>query len=382
MKTILRTAVLLLSLFVPTARADMITEVLGGGTGRCETGGNAAATAISYPWHLSKPPVDVLIGDNGMSGEKGGFVTSLSAAGTVKTFAASPLSKVIGVAGTSTQTFYTNANKQVMERSAAGTITQRSSAGLVSPQGLCTDATFLYICDSNESNSNLSQLARQPLGCPSCVPEVVVAPGTIPRIWGCAIRNGTLYLASLNANRIYARDPSGAITVVAGTGVGGFSGDGGLATAAQLFLPTDVAVDGAGDLFIPDSQNGRIRFVSAATGIISTIAGNGTISTGMPPMPGQDPTAFGITRPYGVAVDQSGSTVWIGSVFAGRVWMLLRSGGSPTATATSPVATASATRTIVPTATAVATSTATQLPCIPTATVAPTGTPQGTCRPS
>jgi hypothetical protein len=66
----------------------------------------------------------------------------------------------------------------------------------------------------------------------------------------------------------------GTITIVAGTGSFGFSGDGGPATSAEL-NPTDVAVDSAGNLFIADSGNRRIRRVDAATGIITTVAGTG-----------------------------------------------------------------------------------------------------------
>lgn len=68
------------------------------------------------------------------------------------------------------------------------------------------------------------------------------------------------------------------ITTVAGTTVTGSSGngDGGPATEASFNLPTGIAVDIAGNLFIADSGNFRIRLVSAATGIITTIAGNGS----------------------------------------------------------------------------------------------------------
>jgi len=65
---------------------------------------------------------------------------------------------------------------------------------------------------------------------------------------------------------------TGIITTVAGTGAAGFSGDGGLATAAQLYLPAGVAVDAFGSLFIAD-VTGRIRKVSAS-GIITTVAGS------------------------------------------------------------------------------------------------------------
>ncbi len=65
----------------------------------------------------------------------------------------------------------------------------------------------------------------------------------------------------------------------AGYGTGGFSGDGGIATSAELNLPYDVTVDGAGNIYIADTLNRRIRKVDAATGIITTFAGDGIIGS-------------------------------------------------------------------------------------------------------
>ena len=64
----------------------------------------------------------------------------------------------------------------------------------------------------------------------------------------------------------------GNITTVAGTGVGGYNGDGILATSADLYYPYGISFDGVGDLFIADRSNQRIRKVTISTGIISTVA--------------------------------------------------------------------------------------------------------------
>jgi uncharacterized protein (TIGR03437 family) len=94
---------------------------------------------------------------------------------------------------------------------------------------------------------------------------------------------GNLYIADLYNNRIRKVDPSGIITTFAGSGAanslgqGGFSGDGGPATAAALNLPDAVAVDAAGNVYIADSSNYRIRKVDKNTGIITTVAGNGNV---------------------------------------------------------------------------------------------------------
>ena len=95
---------------------------------------------------------------------------------------------------------------------------------------------------------------------------------------------GNLFIADRNDNRIRRVDAStGIITTVAGSGIfgpgtGTFSGDGGPATEATLNAPIDVTVDGEGHLFIADVPNYRIRRVDAVTGIITTVAGTGEIS--------------------------------------------------------------------------------------------------------
>jgi NHL repeat len=85
---------------------------------------------------------------------------------------------------------------------------------------------------------------------------------------------GNLYIANWLDPRIRKVDTNGIISTVAGSGVSGFGGDGGPATAANLFYPTDVAVDTKGNLYISDSLNFRIRIVNSA-GTISTFAGTG-----------------------------------------------------------------------------------------------------------
>lgn len=88
---------------------------------------------------------------------------------------------------------------------------------------------------------------------------------------------GNIYVADGTNNKIRRVDVStGIISTYAGTGVAGFSGDGGAATAAQLSAPRGLAIDVLGNVYISDAGNNRIRMVIAATGTIITIAGNGT----------------------------------------------------------------------------------------------------------
>jgi hypothetical protein len=85
---------------------------------------------------------------------------------------------------------------------------------------------------------------------------------------------GNLFFADALNNRVRKVSPAGMISTVAGTGVAEFSGDGGLATQARLNFPTHLALDQAGNLFIADSFNNRVRKVSPE-GLITTVAGTG-----------------------------------------------------------------------------------------------------------
>ncbi len=110
--------------------------------------------------------------------------------------------------------------------------------------------------------------------------------------------SGNVYIADTGNNRVLKLS-NGALTTVAGTGTGGFAGDNGLATNAQLFGPRGVAVDSAGNVYIADYTNQRIRMVSS-NGIITTIAGNG--HTGYSGDGGAGTGAM-LNQPSGVAVD-------------------------------------------------------------------------------
>jgi sugar lactone lactonase YvrE len=114
--------------------------------------------------------------------------------------------------------------------------------------------------------------------------------------------NGNLYLADANNHVIREVSTSGVITTIAGTGIEGFSGDGAAATAAQLDTPTGVAVDASGNVYIADAHNHRIREVS--NGNITTFAGTGTPGFGGD---GGAATAALLSLPSGVAVDKSGN---------------------------------------------------------------------------
>ncbi len=172
----------------------------------------------------------------------------------------------------------------------------------------------LYIADSNNN----------------VIRKVAAGTGAISTIAGTGIAgysgdNGAATSAQLNypiglsldsAGDLYFADEnndvvrkitalSGVITTVAGTGTPGFgNGDGGPATAAQLFFPAGTAIDPVGNLIIDDSGNDRIRKVSASTGTITTIAGSGEFGYSGD---GGAATAASLSSPQGVAVDAAGN---------------------------------------------------------------------------
>jgi sugar lactone lactonase YvrE len=113
---------------------------------------------------------------------------------------------------------------------------------------------------------------------------------------------GDLFIADTGNNRVRVVDPSGVISTAAGNGVTGYSGDGGPATSAALFQPSGVAVDAAGNLFIADSANQRVRRVDPS-GVISTVAGNGRFGYSGD---GGPATSASLNSPYGVTVDAAG----------------------------------------------------------------------------
>ena len=122
---------------------------------------------------------------------------------------------------------------------------------------------------------------------------------------GLALSNTTLYIADTHNHRIRAVDlTTNLITTIAGTTTPGFDGDSGPATSAHLNLPTAITLDTTGNLYIADTANHRIRRIDATTGIITTIAGNGT--QGYSGDSGQA-TAASIDSPTGLAVDTTGN---------------------------------------------------------------------------
>ncbi len=189
-----------------------------------------------------------------------------------------------------------------------------ASAELVQPSGVAVDASGnVFIADAGTS----------------VVREVVAATGNIQTvagngIWGYTGDGGLATSAELASpsglvvdasGNIFIADTSNAVVrvviassgniqTVAGNGTVGYAGDGGPATSAQLSVPYGVSLDGSGNLFIADLSANVVREVIASTGIIQTVAGNGTSGyTG----DGGPATSATLGGPYGVAVDTHGN---------------------------------------------------------------------------
>jgi len=186
-----------------------------------------------------------------------------------------------------------------------------TSAQLNFPTGIATD-TFgnLYIVDYQ--NNRIRKVT------PGGVISTVVGNGTggfsgdgglatsamIYQPEGVAAdRNGNLYIADAGNNRIRKVTPGGVISTFAGNGTAGYSGDGGPAVSAQVSQPEGLVVDAAGNLYIADSENNRIRKVTPS-GVISTVAGNGAVGFSGD---GGPATAAQLSFPLSVALDTAGS---------------------------------------------------------------------------
>jgi sugar lactone lactonase YvrE len=162
--------------------------------------------------------------------------------------------------------------------------------------------SFVFVCSTASGQGIIVTVAGSPVIFPNNVTVAVNAPLGLPT--GVAVDSqGNVYVADSFNNRVFEVSPNGGIQTVAGNGLYGFSGDGGPAAGASLAEPSRVALDTSGNLFITDYNNYRIRKVST-NGIITTVAGNGTQGYSGD---GGPATAAELDDPAGLAVDASGN---------------------------------------------------------------------------
>jgi uncharacterized protein (TIGR03437 family) len=267
----------------------VIATVAGNGTlGFSGDNGPAASAQLAYPWGVAVDSVGNLYiadyGNNRVRKVSGGAITTVAGNGT------------LGFSGDN------------------GPAT---SAQFYAPAGLAVDSLGnLYIADygNNRIRKVSGGLVTTVAGGGASLGDN--GPATSAQLnlpYGIAVDStGNLYVADWGNNRI-RKISNGVITTVAGTGTRGFSGDNGPAIDAQLANPEGVAVDSAGNLYIADFGNSSIRKVSA--GVITTVAGNGTPGFSGDKGPA---TSAQLHLPYGVAVDSAGN-VYIGDSGNNRV---------------------------------------------------------------
>ena len=190
-----------------------------------------------------------------------------------------------------------------------------AGAGVWNPMGLAVDAAGnLYIADSG--NGRIRKV--NPAGVISTVAGGALLPG-FSGDGGAAVgaglflpgglavdAAGNIFITDIGNNRIRKVNPAGVISTVAGNGSKGFSGDGGAATSASFNFSgahAGLGVDAAGNLYIPDTANHRVRKVDS-TGVITTVAGNG-----IPGFSGDGGPAVnaGLNNPGDVAADSAGN---------------------------------------------------------------------------
>jgi sugar lactone lactonase YvrE len=217
--------------------------------------------------------------------------------------------KISTVAGTGAATF-------------GGDGSQAVSAQLNCPREVAVDsADNLYIADTG--NHRIRKITAD--GKISTVAGTGTAdfggdggPATAAQLnspYGVAVDStGVLYVADYDNHRVRKVTADGKISTVAGTGAATFGGDGSQAVSAQLSCPHGVAVDGAGNLYVADYKNHRVRKVTA-DGKISTVAGTGAADFGGDSGPA---TAARLNMPLGVVVDSTG-TLYIADYHNHRV---------------------------------------------------------------
>jgi len=197
---------------------------------------------------------------------------------------------------------------------------QATNAEMNFPSGMTLDSSgSIYVADTLNgrlrkiSSSNITTIAGNGvLSYSGDNGPALAAQMNFP--FGVAVDSGGVVYIADTANNVVRRvAKNGVITTFAGNGSAGFGGDGGAATSAQLNSPEGVAVDAAGNVYIADTQNARVRRVTGGT--ISTFAGNGSAGFGGD---GSTATSAQLDTPVGLAVD-AGGNVYIADLGNSRV---------------------------------------------------------------
>jgi len=291
-----------------------ISTVVGNGVqGFSGDGGNATAAELDLPGGIYLDSAgNIIISDTGNQRirqvDSTGTITTLAGGGlgdngdATKGILAGPYTVFEDVSGK--VYFADQANNRIRvftKGGAVSTVAGTGSAGFSGDGGSATNATLngpssvvldksgnMYIADTNnlrirkvDTTGKISTYAGDGMSCPpppsKCGDGGAATSGNLSFPTHAALDSaGNLYIADYFAHKIRKVDSTTqTISTVAGTGKAGYSGDGGLGTQAQLNHPSSVGADSAGNLYIADQYNNRIRAVDLQSDIISTYALNG-----------------------------------------------------------------------------------------------------------
>ncbi len=268
-------------------------------------GGAATAATIYNPWGVALDAAGNLYIGDGTNNR----IRRVSAAGIITTYAGTGAAAYGGDGGPAT------------------------AAQLKNPSGVALDTMGnLYISDAN--NHRIRKITPSGIistfagtgsagfsgdGGPATAAQIVFSDGI------AADRYGNVYIPDPSNHRIRRIDASGLISTFAGNGSIGSTGDGGAATAATINYPSDIEVDNAGIVYFTDYQENIVRKINTA-GVISKIAGVGTPAFSGD---GGPATAAELSHPIGIDVDNCGN-IYIGDALNGRVRKIDASGNIST----------------------------------------------------
>ena len=188
-----------------------------------------------------------------------------------------------------------------------------TAAQLDSPQGLAVTPTSIYIADTHNHRIRRLDLATGLIttiagtGSPSFSGDAGPATSATLNLPTALATDtlGNLYLADTANHRIRKITIStGVITTIAGTGSQGYSGDTGPANLAAIDSPTGLALDSSNNLYLADTHNHRIRRIDAIAGVITTIAGTGALGQSGDTAPA---TSSQLALPHGLTIDAAGN---------------------------------------------------------------------------
>ena len=341
-----------------------INTVAGNGTacsGTCGEGGSAVSAELYYPVGVATTSTGTIyIGDNDNYAVDdftvGGLLNRVAGnhSASIETqYSGAPATGVVlnypyGIASDATGNIYVNDSHNFMVREevkSTGLVNFFAGTGIAGYLGDGAAATSaelnynygvakdslgnVYIADTNNclvrkvnSAGTISTFAGLVVSAsPRCGYSGDGGPATSAELYypyGVSVDSkNNVYIADYSNNVIRKVSTTGTITTIAGLPqISGYSGDGGPATSAMLYSPTATAVDPAGNVFIADYNNCRIREINAATGIITTVAGNGNCTYS------GDGVAIdnSVGYPQGIAVDAN-DNVFVSEYYAHIRWV-------------------------------------------------------------